>query len=110
MIQLYAFIRFILTPDLQVIGQGKSGKTSTVRSLLREPFNPKWDSTIGVALTQVETSSAVSWKKVEGMDSDFALEFAARVAAERLAKSTELKTGLGATRKGRSLLRHHMHL
>jgi len=84
---------------LMVIGQGKSGKTSTVRSLLREPFNPKWDSTIGVALTQVETSSAVSWKKVEGMDSDFALEFAARVAAERLAKSTELKAGLAVARK-----------
>src|SRR5690606_41876457 len=44
---------------LMIIGQGRAGKTSTVRSLLGIPFNPMWDSTIGITLKQ-------SFAKVSG--------------------------------------------
>mmetsp|Transcript_4380 Transcript_4380/g.5815 ORF Transcript_4380/g.5815 Transcript_4380/m.5815 type:complete len:879 (-) Transcript_4380:1011-3647(-) len=80
---------------LMVIGQGKSGKTSTIRSLFREPFDSKWNSTIGVTLTTAETTSSInsSWKKVEdGKQSYYAMEFAARVAATELSKPYEIET------------------
>ena len=37
---------------LMVIGEGAVGKTATIRSLLNRPFNPEWESTVGVSLTE----------------------------------------------------------
>ena len=33
-----------------VVGEGSAGKTSSIRSLLGEEFNPNWDSTVGANL------------------------------------------------------------
>lgn len=37
---------------LMVIGEGAVGKTATIRSLLNRPFDERWDSTVGVSLTE----------------------------------------------------------
>eukprot|EP00924_Labyrinthula_sp_SR-Ha-C_P004318 snap_masked-scaffold_3-processed-gene-20.26-mRNA-1 protein AED:0.40 eAED:0.41 QI:0/-1/0/1/-1/1/1/0/1072 len=93
------------------VGEGRSGKTSTVRALLREPFQEEWDSTVGASLTQLSTTSdedqTVGWTKTHdyiwnGEPSKqmrnprtetgaktkiFTARHAARILAERLRKA-----------------------
>ncbi|GBG35241.1 Leucine-rich repeat serine/threonine-protein kinase 1, partial [Hondaea fermentalgiana] len=45
---------------LMVVGKAAAGKTSTIRTLLNQPFNPSHDSTIGVQLTLMRTRD---WKE-----------------------------------------------
>ena len=41
---------------LMVVGEGRTGKTATVRSLLGIAFNPSMASTVGIALTESKTN------------------------------------------------------
>ena len=50
---------------VMLLGAGASGKTATVRSLLYKPFNPNWDSTIGIDTTQTKAGANGMWE-VEG--------------------------------------------
>mmetsp|Transcript_9115 Transcript_9115/g.10493 ORF Transcript_9115/g.10493 Transcript_9115/m.10493 type:complete len:956 (+) Transcript_9115:224-3091(+) len=70
---------------LMVIGQGGAGKTSTVRALLGQTFNPNWDSTVGADLKKTDTSG---WNETEIQSSDFT-EAAARAVREEHKKRIE---------------------
>mmetsp|Transcript_15871 Transcript_15871/g.20336 ORF Transcript_15871/g.20336 Transcript_15871/m.20336 type:complete len:822 (+) Transcript_15871:462-2927(+) len=65
---------------LMFVGQGKAGKSATVRSLLGKGFNPDWDSTIGADISERMTSSATSkWRNPDDLKGDFTSRFAARL-------------------------------
>lgn len=46
---------------LMVIGEGKAGKTATVRSLLNKTFDEEWKSTVGVELSRSTTGKINAW-------------------------------------------------
>jgi len=72
---------------LMVIGQGRSGKTATVRSLVSEPFKPDLESTIGVELTRTQiVSSASSSSLFEKVDDAGATDFTTTVVTKEMAK------------------------
>ncbi|GBG35178.1 NACHT, LRR and PYD domains-containing protein 1, partial [Hondaea fermentalgiana] len=59
---------------LMVVGKAAAGKTSTIRTLLNQPFNPSHDSTIGVQLTLMRTRD---WKeRMKVCDADLGEQFA----------------------------------
>lgn len=41
---------------LMVVGQGRAGKTATIRSLTCEDFDPKLKSTLGASVSQTKAS------------------------------------------------------
>jgi len=49
---------------LMVVGNGRAGKTATVRSLLGQKFIPEWNSTIGVNLSHSVTRQNGTWLNV----------------------------------------------
>lgn len=88
---------------LMVIGQGRAGKSATVRSLLGQTFEPNLPSTVGAHVSQsVVHSSSTSdgiWKPVDaGESQDFTGEFAEKIAKSALNMS-RLSRRL-STRKG----------
>ena len=59
-----------LRSKLTVIGRGRAGKTSTVRSLLNRPFNPEWTSTVGADTLLVKASrmnQSKPWEEVKAI-------------------------------------------
>ena len=88
---------------LMLIGEGMAGKSATVRSLLDQPFNPEWDSTIGVDITETRTTKT-AW--VQDAQEDIAVEFIAKIALKRIdkgnAKSTTSRKGSTATVFGKA--------
>ncbi|GBG34317.1 Leucine-rich repeat serine/threonine-protein kinase 2 [Hondaea fermentalgiana] len=59
---------------LMVVGKGAAGKTSTIRTLLNQPFNPDHDSTIGVDLRLMRTRD---WRERRTItDADLGEQFA----------------------------------
>lgn len=46
---------------LMVVGEGKSGKSSTMRSISGLHFEPQWRSTIGVEVNEVQTFPKRGW-------------------------------------------------
>lgn len=66
---------------LMLIGEGMAGKSATVRSLLDLPFNPEWDSTIGVDITETRTTNT-AW--IQDPQEDIALEFITKIALRRM--------------------------
>jgi len=49
---------------LMFVGQGRAGKTATVRSLLGKEFNEEWDSTVGADINTVKNLHERSeWRK-----------------------------------------------
>jgi len=67
---------------LMIVGQGKAGKSATVRSLLGESFNEKWDSTIGVNLTQVRSRNNNKGSNSQWDKEDNSVSFASKLAAD----------------------------
>ena len=57
---------------LFTIGQGRVGKTATVRSLLSLPFNPEWDSTIGAEIKYAYAFPNRVWAERKPMQSNTA--------------------------------------
>ena len=76
---------------LMIVGQGRAGKTATVRSLLGKPFSKSLDSTIGASLSQTETTAdgSSSWHEQEG--SAGSEVFITKLALQRTRK---LRTGV----------------
>ena len=50
---------------LMVVGEGRAGKTSTVRTLLGEPFVADLESTVGASLTYAKSNMNDSWNTVK---------------------------------------------
>eukprot|EP00511_Aplanochytrium_stocchinoi_P003789 CAMPEP_0204824340 /NCGR_PEP_ID=MMETSP1346-20131115/2366_1 /ASSEMBLY_ACC=CAM_ASM_000771 /TAXON_ID=215587 /ORGANISM="Aplanochytrium stocchinoi, Strain GSBS06" /LENGTH=963 /DNA_ID=CAMNT_0051951435 /DNA_START=109 /DNA_END=3000 /DNA_ORIENTATION=+ len=73
---------------LMVIGQGGAGKTSTVRALLGQTFNPNWDSTVGADLKKTDTSG---WNETEVQSSDFTEAAARAVRVQQKKRIEEFK-------------------
>lgn len=72
---------------IMVVGQGRAGKTATVRSLLGKPFDPKLDSTVGASISQSNTKSGgKNWQDTKDEKIDFTTDTAARLAALKLAR------------------------
>ena len=69
-----------------VVGEGGVGKTACVRSLLNQPFDPEWKSTIGVSMAETRTTEN-GWKKVN--NSHFALDLLHKLAVRALATREE---------------------
>lgn len=69
---------------LMLVGQERSGKTATVRSLLGKEFSPEWKSTVGVDLTQLKTKIVKrEWEELaaeEAMSLNY--ELTTKLAAE----------------------------
>ena len=70
---------------LMIIGQGRAGKSATVRSLLGQPFDENLESTVGAQLTQSivrsSPSSEGTWQAVEPANrQDFTGEIAEKIA------------------------------
>lgn len=57
---------------LVLLGQGRAGKTSTVRSLVGKPFDEAQNSTLGVETSscEIHRSDAVNWHETEGHSSE----------------------------------------
>eukprot|EP00055_Hartaetosiga_balthica_P014855 m.84206 g.84206 ORF g.84206 m.84206 type:complete len:742 (+) comp8710_c0_seq4:184-2409(+) len=76
---------------LMVVGQGRSGKTTTIDSLMGRPFNAKQQSTVGAATDNlavtVDTEDVQSWKSVRGerTEASRALNAGARAKNKRRA-------------------------
>eukprot|EP00511_Aplanochytrium_stocchinoi_P011647 CAMPEP_0204868064 /NCGR_PEP_ID=MMETSP1348-20121228/25493_1 /ASSEMBLY_ACC=CAM_ASM_000700 /TAXON_ID=215587 /ORGANISM="Aplanochytrium stocchinoi, Strain GSBS06" /LENGTH=718 /DNA_ID=CAMNT_0052020853 /DNA_START=526 /DNA_END=2682 /DNA_ORIENTATION=+ len=73
---------------LMFIGQGRAGKSATVRSLLGQPFSEESDSTIGADVSETIATNSI-WKKTREPE-DFASPFAARIMLEKMAKEKAL--------------------
>lgn len=66
---------------LMLIGQGRAGKTATVRALFGEPFEPEWKSTVAASVNVAKVTASTGWSKVEGKAKyKFAVDFAAKIA------------------------------
>lgn len=63
---------------LMVLGRGRSGKTSTVRSLLNLQFRKQWDSTVGASINQasidIRGNHNTSWREITDSDVDYAIK------------------------------------
>jgi len=75
---------------LMIVGQGKAGKTATVRSLLGLSFEPEWVSTVGAELTRTNTrtrstngKSESLWQVSKSNAATFTLEAAVRFGGRR---------------------------
>jgi len=64
---------------VMLVGQGKAGKSATVRSLLGLSFNPQWDSTIGADVSETEARKNGRWL-ASGIRENQASKVAARLA------------------------------
>lgn len=87
----------LMRSKLMVIGYGKAGKTSTVRSLLGKPFHSEWKSTIGAEITQIETivqkgvkNDAIEIKEKTDFSYGFSLPVAARMALKQKSTSSPI--------------------
>lgn len=84
---------------LMVIGQGRAGKTATVRSLLGQKFLEEWNSTVGAELTQTKTRAgkgkggwmAMNQGDIEKYDNEFLTELLVNEAGANLTKMRENK-------------------
>ena len=47
---------------LMVVGEGRVGKTATIRSLLNLGFDPQWNSTIGISLKEARAWNGRKWQ------------------------------------------------
>mmetsp|Transcript_943 Transcript_943/g.1339 ORF Transcript_943/g.1339 Transcript_943/m.1339 type:complete len:636 (+) Transcript_943:883-2790(+) len=72
------------------VGQGKAGKTATVRSLLCMKFDPEWDSTIGAKISESTVIDSDHWSIKNG-DSQMTGEHATNFAARIMLEQTELR-------------------
>jgi len=68
------------------LGQGKAGKSATVRSVLDKKFRPEWDSTVGVDVTDSKLSDSNRWGE-EDQKVDFTAIFATRIMSKRYKES-----------------------
>ena len=86
---------------LMVVGQGRAGKTSTVRRLLNQGFNEKEASTLGVQTEQqfsVDLSRTVNgFVPVTGDEDDFVRRQVAKVAHMRYKNGGVAQHGEGQT-------------
>ncbi|EGD81579.1 hypothetical protein PTSG_11865 [Salpingoeca rosetta] len=61
---------------LMLVGQGRAGKTTTLRSLLAKPFEKDQQSTVGAATSDmavtVDTQDVRSWQETKGEESEMA--------------------------------------
>ena len=98
---------------IMLVGEGKSGKTSLQRALLRLEFEPVWDSTIGVMLTETLSTTAHGWSNsLVHSATDFTTEVLANATAAKLrikeeAVDSSKKSSMSPARKlrqGKKLL------
>lgn len=76
-----------LRSKLMLIGEGKVGKTATVRSLLNRKFDPEWKSTVGIHVTEVTTANPENWSSMGTRD--FTAKFINKAAAKTLEETKE---------------------
>ncbi|MCA3287422.1 MAG: hypothetical protein ING09_12810 [Roseomonas sp.] len=55
--ELEAGVEAISEAKLLILGNGRAGKTQIARRLAGQPFQPEWDSTHGIRITQVTISA-----------------------------------------------------
>ena len=88
---------------LMMVGQGRAGKSSTVRSFMGLPFNEKWESTIGADTKEVVTvdrqdvNTRMGKSKDPWKQKDTAEEFPSMVARATIHKSSENHEDLEST-------------
>mmetsp|Transcript_5464 Transcript_5464/g.7228 ORF Transcript_5464/g.7228 Transcript_5464/m.7228 type:complete len:623 (+) Transcript_5464:1359-3227(+) len=68
------------------VGQGKAGKSATVRSILGKKFNEEWDSTVGADVSE----SVISGSKWG--DSKDKIDFASALAVKMMNRHKEMKS------------------
>ena len=88
---------------IMVVGQGRSGKSATIRSLLGQPFAQDVDSTIGARITQIQTTTKTSgeWSKFENVrGTDYTTPFAARLTVSRLSQRNSKRSTPARGKKG----------
>jgi len=84
---------------LMIVGQGRAGKTATVRSLLGESFEPEWESTVGASLKQTTTMASTAAKNASGWStpenySTFTADHALQMAMKKLLKQRHTKSNV----------------
>ena len=67
------------------VGQGKVGKSATVRSMLGKPFSPEWDSTIGADVSESIISGSKWGDKKDKID------YASALAVKMMNRHKEMK-------------------
>ena len=91
---------------LMVVGEGRAGKTSTVRSLLGQDFNPEWDSTVGAHVQHAKaTQGGGSWGQVTKENKMDHLVTAAAQLAQMPEKKLFLHEQMAKQRKKRKPFR-----
>ena len=76
---------------LMVVGEGGAGKTATVRSLLNKVFDEKWDSTVGVSITETNASNVWTPDNKNGYAQTIAERLAVAVQEDERQKAEEAK-------------------
>ena len=85
---------------LMVIGEGKAGKTATVRSLLNKTFDKEWKSTIGVELSKSTTGKINAWTP-DSQDEEFTVSLLSTLAIHHFkASSAAEKKGTAKAKAG----------
>jgi len=89
---------------LMVIGQGRAGKTATVRSLMGEEFDPNGESTLGISLSRTNVHGE-HWKKDTSSETGHSITAATRLAIkiksdENGAAFTQFNSHLQANSEG----------
>ena len=83
---------------LVLVGEGGAGKTAMLRSLTNERFNPEWDSTLGITISGVTSTTTNRWDETQ--DDEFLTSFVNRLALDKLdAKNKDDKRGAKKKKK-----------
>ena len=90
---------------LMVIGEGRAGKTATIRSLLKQKFIANLESTVGVDTSETQTGGNESWRTLstKGYTDTFIKMVIAnpdKVRALKETSSTEVLKSTGAGTSG----------
>lgn len=76
---------------LVLVGEGGAGKTAMLRSLTNERFNPEWESTLGITISEVASTNTNRWDETK--DDEFLTSFVNRLAIEKLEAEKKAQQG-----------------
>ena len=76
---------------LMMVGQGRAGKTATLRALTNKRFDKEWKSTVGISMEECKTTTKGAW--AGGSRGGFTSDVANRLMVEDITKQSNIVKG-----------------